>query len=133
MILTAIFKTRIQLRRPTNEDALILRGLWVDEKVRQYLGGAISNEKIDEKIQSLQDHWVRHGFGQWSVIDEKSNELVGLCGLHHSDDGIELSYMFFPTSSGQGLAREASQASIEFGFNTLSLDKIIAITQEANT
>jgi [ribosomal protein S5]-alanine N-acetyltransferase len=133
VISATILKTRIQLRRPTYEDALILRGLWMDEKVRQYLGGAISNEMIDEKIQSLQDHWVQHGFGQWSVLDKKGNEVIGLCGLHRSDDGIELSYMFFPSSWGRGLAREAAQASIEFGFNTLNLDKIIAITQEANT
>ena len=105
----------------------------MDEKVRQYLGGVISNEVIDEKIQSLQDHWVQYGFGQWSVLDKKSDEVIGLCGLHHSDDGIELSYMFFPASWGRGLAREAAQASIEFGFNALKLDKIISITQEANT
>jgi len=96
----------------------------MDEKVRHYLGGVISNEEIDEKFNHFKDHWIRHGFGLWSVIDEKSNEVIGLCGLHHSDDGIELSYMFFPSSWGRGLAREAAQASIEFGFNTLKLVKL---------
>ena len=124
---------RCLLRRPTADDALILIDLWRDDKIRQFLGGVISKKKSDEKIHSLQEHWSQYGFGQWSVLDMNSNQVIGLCGLHHSNDGIELSYMFFPLSWGKGLAREATSASIEYGFNNLKLEKIIGITQEANT
>lgn len=122
----------LQLRRPTAADALLLRALWQDIQVRQFLGGVVSNEMIDEKIVSLQRHWDQYGFGQWSVIDKKHNQVIGICGLHHSEDGIELSYMFFPASWGKGLAKEAACASLDYGFNQLNLDKVIAITQEAN-
>ncbi|CAM2773341.1 GNAT family N-acetyltransferase [Legionella worsleiensis] len=125
--------THLQLHRPTAADALLLRALWQDKQVRQFLGGVVSNELIDEKIVSLQRHWDQHGFGQWSVIDKKQEQVIGICGLHHSEDGIELSYMFFPASWGKGLAKEATCANLDYGFNQLNLDKVIAITQEANT
>ena len=59
----------------------------------------------------------------------KSSVFVGCIILN---DGIELSYMFFPASWGKGLAKEAACASLDYGFNQLNLDKVIAITQEAN-
>ena len=124
--------TCLQLRRPTAADALRLCALWQDKQVRQFLGGVVSNEMIDEKIVSLQRHWDQYGFGQWSVIDKKHEQVIGICGLHHSEDGIELSYMFFPASWGKGLAKEAACASLDYGFSQLHLDKVIAITQEAN-
>lgn len=120
------------LRRPTFSDVLILRDLWQSEKVREFLGGIVSSEIIDEKLASLQKHWNQYGFGQWSVIHKGDNQVIGICGLHHSEDGIEFSYMFFSTSWGKGLATEAAVASLNYGFNVLNFDKIIAITQEAN-
>ncbi|HAU0262644.1 TPA: GNAT family N-acetyltransferase [Legionella pneumophila] len=122
----------LQVRRPTAADTLLLRALWQDKQVRQFLGGVISNNLIDEKIVSLQRHWDQYGFGQCSVIEKKQKQVIGICGLHHSEDGIELSYMFFPASWGKGLAKEAACASLDYGFIQLNLDKIIAITQEAN-
>ena len=40
--------------------------------------------------------------------------------------------MFFPKFWGNGFAKEAIKAIIHYGFNTLKVDEIIAITQEAN-
>ena len=109
---------RLLLRRPTNDDMLIAENLWLDEKVRQFLGGIISDDLYQ--------------FGQCVVFDKTAKKIIGLCGLHHSKDGIELSYMFFAECWKNGFAREAATACIDYGFNTLKFNKIIAITQEAN-
>ena len=119
------------LRRPISADALSLSSLWKNEKIRQFLGGVVSDEIINKKIASLLDHWNRYGFGQW-IVCEKNEQVTGLCGLHYSEDGIEISYMFFPLFWGRGWACEAALASLDFGFNVLELPSIIAITQEAN-
>lgn len=123
---------RLLLYRPTNTDMLTVENLWRDEKVRQFLGGIISDDQIKKKIVELQNHWDLYQFGQFIVFDKISKELIGLCGLHHTEDGIELSYMFFSEFWKKGFAREAAEACIDYGFNTLKLIKIIAITQEAN-
>lgn len=129
---TLIETTHLFLRRPTPEDALILKGLWQDEKIREFLGGVLLDDIITEKIAALQNHWDRYGFGLYSTWKKASQRLIGLCGLHHTEDGLELSYLFFPENWGQGLAREAARASLNYGFTILKQDSIISITQKAN-
>ncbi|WP_058535341.1 GNAT family N-acetyltransferase [Legionella saoudiensis] len=121
------------IRQPTINDFLLLQNLWRNEQVRKFLGGSIPDDLIPQKISALQEHWDLHQFGLSTVFEKNSNEIAGLCGLHYSDDGVELSYMFFPNWWGQGLAYEAAVASINYGFKTLHLNRIIAITQAENT
>lgn len=112
---------RLRLCRPTNQDTLMLENLWRDDQVREFLGGVVTDDIIQQKLIDLQHHWDLHQFGQWAVFEKSSNKLIGLCGLHHSDDGIEISYMFFSRFWGKGFAREAILASLEHGFNSLTL------------
>ncbi len=42
---------RLLLRRPTN-DMLIAENLWRDEKVREFLGGIISDDLIKQKVKA---------------------------------------------------------------------------------
>ncbi|GAC1305616.1 MAG: GNAT family N-acetyltransferase [Ktedonobacteraceae bacterium] len=131
-IIEEIETARLHLRRPTMADAVTLRELWRNEQVRQFLGGVVSQEVIDGKIASIEQHWNEHGFGQWAVFEKETGRIVGLCGLHRSEEGIELSYMFFPAFWGRGLATEAASASLNHGFRTLAFERIVAITQEVN-
>lgn len=129
---TLVETIRLSLCRPSPEDGLNLKNLWQDERIREFLGGSLLDDVIAEKIAALQIHWDRYGFGLWSVWKKGSQCLIGLCGLHHTQDGLGLSYLFFPEYWGQGLAREAARASLNCGFTVLKQDTIISITQEAN-
>lgn len=84
---------RLLLCPPTNKDMLTIENLWRDEKVRQFLGGVITDDLIKKKVVELQSHWDLYQFGQCIVFKKISKEIIGLCGLHHTEDGIELSYM----------------------------------------
>lgn len=95
--------TRLLIRQPTINNFLLLKNLWSDEQVRKFLGGVIPNDLIAQKISALQEHWDLHQFGLCTVFEKNSNEITGLCGLHYSDDGIELSYMFFPPFGDKAL------------------------------
>jgi ribosomal-protein-alanine N-acetyltransferase len=120
------------LRHPTTEDLLALSDLWRCEKVRAYLGGVVFNEEIAQKICDIEKHWHQKDFGLWAVFEQPFNNLIGLCGLQKSEEGIEVSYMFFPQYWGQGFGLEAVRASLTYGFQILKLDCIIALTQAAN-
>lgn len=120
------------LRRPIKEDALISGTLWRNTKVREFLGGIASEDLIHQKLVDIQNHWELHQFGLRTVCEKNSYQVIGLCGLHYSEDGVEISYMFFPQFWGRGFASEAVIACIDNGFNTIKLEEIIAITQKAN-
>jgi len=124
--------TRLSLCRPTPQDILTLENLWRDEKTREFLGGIVADDIISQRILEFNHHWEVHKFGQCTVFEKSSKKIIGLCGLHVSDDGVEISYMFFPQFWGNGFAREAALASVDYGVNKLKIETIIAITQAAN-
>jgi len=58
---TQIIKTqRLLLCRPLNNDAVTLKHLWLDETVREFLGGTLTEAEADQKISALQHHWHQH-------------------------------------------------------------------------
>ena len=124
--------SRLWLRRPTPEDSLKLEDLWRNEIVQQFLGGVVEDDVIKERMTVVQNHWDHHGFGLWAVYKKSTKQIAGLCGLHRSEDGLEISYKFFPTIWGEGFAKEATIACLNYGFTMLKDSSIIAITQEAN-
>ncbi|KTC87361.1 GNAT family N-acetyltransferase [Legionella drozanskii] len=128
-----IESTRLLLTKPTNKDVPILENLWRNEAVRKFLGGTLTDEIIHQRIADLQNHWELYNFGLLVVFEKFSQQIMGLCGLHHSDDGIEISYMFFPDFWEKGFASEAVKACVAYGFNVLKIERIIAITQLENT
>ncbi|MBX9704379.1 MAG: GNAT family N-acetyltransferase [Silvanigrellaceae bacterium] len=123
----------LHLRCPTATNTDILKNLWLNKDVRKFLGGTVADENIlEKKLISLQEHWCQHGFGQWSVCKKETGQIIGICGLHYSENGLEQSYMFFPEFWSQGFATEATFASLTYGFKILKLARVVAITQEAN-
>jgi ribosomal-protein-alanine N-acetyltransferase len=129
----AVLETeRLLLKRPSREEDEGLSGLWRDAEVRRYLGGVVGEEVIEKKLAWQQIHWEQAGFGQWTVYEKANGQITGLCGLHHSQKGIELSYDFYPAFWGRGIATEAARACLEDGFSRLHLECVFVVTQEAN-
>jgi [ribosomal protein S5]-alanine N-acetyltransferase len=79
-------------------------------------------------------HWQEHGCGWWAVLDRVRQELIGWCGLEYLPEfgETEVAYLLSQAHSGRGLATEAARAAVTFGFDTLKLPRIIAITHVAN-
>jgi ribosomal-protein-alanine N-acetyltransferase len=63
-----------------------------------------------------------------------SDEVIGVTGLTHLDDGpeVEVGYRFLNRCWGRGYATEAARASIAYGFSELGLDRIVAVTLPKN-
>lgn len=74
------------------------------------------------------------GFGRWACVLKETGDLIGFCGLKYlSDiDVVDIGYRFLPKYWGQGLATEACQASLQFGFQQLQLSRIYAFVLPQN-
>ncbi len=58
---------------------------------------------------------------------------VGLYPMEEKEGGLpELGYIYRPEAWGQGVATEAAAAVLDYGFGTLGLDPIIALTDPDN-
>ena len=67
--------SRLFISQPQNKDILAIENLWRDTKIRQFLGGIVSDNVIKDKINVIQKHWELHKFGQWVVFEKNSNEI----------------------------------------------------------
>jgi RimJ/RimL family protein N-acetyltransferase len=127
---------RLCMRPPTSADLEDLCRLTSDPEVMRYLGKGVRNrEETESALVAAIEHWARHDFGIWIVHDRENDRFLGRCGLRYFQDtpDIELSYSFGKPAWGRGIASEAAAASMNFGFEHLRLERIIAIAMPENT
>lgn len=109
-----------------------------EPEVMRYLGGDIPEplEKTREGITRVQKRWMKHGFGWWVVIEKASDTLIGAACLQHlahqEDADLEIGWRLLPQHQGKGYATEAGQAAIDYGFHTIGVDLLKAVTLPEN-
>jgi len=83
-------------------------------------------------IERFNMSWQERRLAPWGVFRE--GRLIGHAGLNFIEqfDGVEVLWSLHPDAWGQGYATEAARAALAYGFETLDLDQIFAITLEAN-
>ena len=96
--------------------------------------GVLDASAAEHQLQIILEHWRTHNFGIWAVMEGASGRFAGECGLRWSDDGadVELTYGLLPAFRGRGYATEAARAALAFGFEALSLSRIIAMARGDN-
>lgn len=76
----------------------------------------------------------QHGVAALAVELRTTGEVVGLCGLLQREPGaeIDLGFAFLERFRGQGFAREAAAAMLDFGHRTLGRERILALVHPDN-
>ena len=131
-----ILETRRLLLRPfAPGDAPTHATLYADPAVTRFLPGgpfspAVAAQRSARALAHFADHWERHGWGVWAVVDRTSGLVAGQCGLNHLPDGsdVEVLYAFAASHWGRGYATEAARAALDHGFGPVGLERIVAVT-----
>ncbi len=74
-------------------------------------------------------------FYDWALICREDGHMIGTCGFtsfNYNADAGEVGYVLNPAYTGRGLATEAVEAVLKFGFERLSLNRIEAHYIEGN-
>ena len=130
--------SRLQLRQWRDEDSEPFASLNADPRVREFFPSLQTRQESDDSIQLIRDHWQRRGFGPWAVEVLGGAPFIGFIGLFvPSFDPpftpcVELGYRLAFEHWGRGYASEGSRAALEFGFATLGLTEIVAMTAVDN-
>jgi len=134
---TIIETERLILRPFTMDDVAAAYEMNLDPEVSKYThdGGVQEREEIEKRIQEdVLGDYNRNGYGRFAVVEKQDNCFIGFSGLKYLPDfaQTDLGYRFVRKYWGKGIAIEAGVASLDFGFNTLKLQEIIAIALEGN-
>ena len=106
-------------------------------EVRRYLGPLLTFEQSAASVLNFQDNLDRYGFGFWALEVRASGEFIGFTGLDTVDEempftGIELGWRLARPAWGHGYATEAALTVMQYGFNTMGLPEILAVTAAQN-
>ena len=108
-----------------------------DPEVRRYLGPLQTFEQAEAWVLNFQDDLDRYGFGFWALEVRASGEFIGFTGLDTVDEvmpftGVEIGWRLARPAWGHGYATEAALAALAYGFGTMGLPEIVAVTMARN-
>jgi GrpB-like predicted nucleotidyltransferase (UPF0157 family)/predicted acetyltransferase len=124
---------RLLLRPKTLDDFDALYAVLADPAVARWLGQS-SREDVAGRLARHMEHQRNHGFSMWAVVERASGALIGHCGLQHLDGGpeIEVGWALARDRWGRGYATEGGRAALQYGFDMLGFDEIVAVTRPEN-
>ena len=108
--------------------------------VMRWLAGVRDEEQVRQMLTGKFNEWLhRWGFTFWAVERREDGELLGFCGLKIADDqdkpvaGMhEVGWRLREDVWGQGYAKEAAAASLDFAFDRAGAEQVVALTVIGN-
>ncbi|QMT62064.1 GNAT family N-acetyltransferase [Legionella sp. PC997] len=129
---------RLIICEPSSNDFDNLYNLQSNSKVMKFIGNGRRNKKEARTgLEKAISHFQKHQFSLGSVYEIDSGQFIGRAGLiyFNYDDNqvnIELAYALLPEYWGKGYATELTKSLILWGFDNLSIQKLIAVVHPDN-
>jgi len=129
---------RLILRHFHVVDAVAMERVFCDPEVMQFSSGVKSSQWVEQWLRGcLEDYFQKWGFGLWAVVNKRSAEVIGFCGLTRFPDvggqpETEIGYRLARKHWGHGFATEAACAVRDYGLNRLGFSRLISIIDPKN-
>ncbi|KQX91498.1 MULTISPECIES: GNAT family N-acetyltransferase [Streptomyces] len=128
---------RLTLRRWLASDLEPWAAMNADPEVREHLGDLLTREQSAASLTRFQAEFEQRGYGWWAVEVEATGEFIGFAGLDRVEDGmpfagVEIGWRLARPAWGRGYATEAALSVLSYGFDTLDLHEVLAVTTATN-
>ena len=124
---------RLRLRPASTADIDFWVQLHADPEVSRFVG-EYSRERAETRLRGIEDSWAHRGYGLCVVESLATGEAIGRSGLNWWEEfgETEVGWTFAREHWGKGYATEAARAVLNWGFNTLELERITAMIRPGN-
>ena len=134
----ALTTERLVLRKIKHSDVNEVFFLRSDKEVLKHLSTppVQTNEEAEMWINKVINLEKKNESINWALTLKNDDTLIGsicLWNLDNATDKGEVGYSMHPRHHGKGLMNEAMIAILDYGFNTMKLSIVEAITNENNT
>jgi len=134
---TTLETPRLVLRLPRAEDAAPLMEIHHDPQAIKYVvfGGTPGGLTAAwRNIAMMLGHWQLRGYGQWTVVEKATGEVVGRVGLWHPEGwpGIDMGWIIRRSRWNNGFATEAARAALDWTWREVATDHVISVIQPDN-
>jgi RimJ/RimL family protein N-acetyltransferase len=128
---------RLTLRPWTRDDVVEIERITNTEAVMAHMGGVAAPDAFVAMVERILLCQREHGFSFWIVQRREDGALLGFCGFKRGTVGpilgeMEVGWRLRQDAWGQGYAREAAQACLDWAWRNLDCERIFAITVTGN-
>jgi RimJ/RimL family protein N-acetyltransferase len=126
------------LRRWTDQDRDDFARISRDPEVMRYRFAPLSRQESDSVIDQNEASFDENGFGLWAVERLNDRRMLGFIGFGISDFGapfcpaIDIGWTLARDVWGRGYATEGAIAALDFAFDELQLNEVVAHTTQLN-
>ena len=130
---------RCRLREHTVNDYEAILDIYQDESMTKYIAPLFEPDEERQYLQQYIDNIYKFfGYGLWLIVDKNTGEVIGRAGVETrencmDENQVELSYQVKKQFQGQGIATEVCRAIVEYAFDILKKQSIIARVDKDNT
>jgi HAD superfamily hydrolase (TIGR01509 family) len=135
---TILTTERLILRELAVEDIKTLCQICDKPTIRKlltdYTGDpALEKAKLEAYIKNIYHYY---GYGLWGIFMKETGQLIGRCGIEYkilNGEAVhELGYLIDTDYQGLGYATEAVRATLDYAFERLDIDRILAVIEKGN-
>ena len=118
---------RLFLRLMNENDIDDMLRIFTDKNVMKSFNlQSFSREQMKKWVDRNLNHQNKYGYGLFSVILKSNQELIGDCGLEHTEfeekPCVEIGYDFLSKYWNQGYATEAAKAVKDYAIDEVNID-----------
>jgi RimJ/RimL family protein N-acetyltransferase len=112
--------------------------VFADAEVMRFGDGMKTREWVQAWLRTcLEQYYRTWGFGPYAVVEQRSREVLGYCGLFYFPEvngrpEVEVGYRLRRSAWRQGYATEAALAVRDFAFTNLGIKRLIAMIDPGN-
>ena len=128
---------RLLLRRVDNNDVNEVFSMRSNAETMKYIPRpqVTNNEEALLHIALLDSGLEKNEAINWAITFKGENKLLGIIGFYRTkfeDYRSEIGYMLLSENHGKGIASEAVERALDYGFNEMNLHSIEAIIDPRN-
>ena len=127
---------RFYLREYQESDYADLSAVYQDAENMKYFGAPYDDKMMRRLIDWTMNNYKKYGYGFWAIIDKKSGEFIGDCGLSMQNiDGEwlpEIGYHIKLKYHNMGYASEAAKLVKQYIFKNYTYNALYGYTTKDN-
>lgn len=129
---------RLLIKAPDLSDFDNLFALHTDADVMKYIGhGVLAQSEVMESLKKAIAHYDKHGYSFGCVFEKETGHFIGKAGLIYlaydeTQNDIEVGYSLIRKAWHKGYGTELSQALIDWGFQHLTVPRLVAVIHPNN-
>lgn len=139
--LNELLTDRLRLRRWTDDDREPFAAMNADPVVAADLGGPLTQQESDAKLDRFEASFDHRGFGRWVVerLGDESGSFLGYVGVmtdhgeHPLGEHHDVGWRFVRSAWGHGYATEAARAALDDVFSRIGPTEVLSYTAADNT